>query len=35
VLKPEIAAPGVDIVAARAAGTTLGAPVGPRRAPTR
>ncbi|MEV6377063.1 S8 family peptidase [Micromonospora musae] len=27
-LKPEITAPGVDIVAARAAGTTMGTPVG-------
>lgn len=27
-LKPDIAAPGVDIVAARAAGTTMGTPVG-------
>ncbi|WP_036373021.1 S8 family serine peptidase [Micromonospora sp. ATCC 39149] len=29
-LKPDITAPGVDIVAARAAGTTLGEPVGDR-----
>lgn len=27
-IKPEITAPGVDIVAARAAGTNLGTPVG-------
>jgi subtilisin family serine protease len=30
VLKPEIVAPGVDIIAARAAGTTMGTPVDPR-----